>query len=120
MTYFSKEYEKFLAEHFVYDAWQFVLNVQKNVVTAGYCCHVIDSTISKMEQEHKEWQDNINHEISQQFSKTGAAEVGISYDNLPQFKMDMFGITVDYPFLIDKYVKDFFQYLRNALDAWLK
>ncbi|MBE1446143.1 hypothetical protein [Paenibacillus sp. OAS669] len=117
MTYFSKEYEKFLAEHFVYDAWQFVLNVQKNVVTAGYCCHVIDSLISKMEQEHKEWQDNINHEVSQQFSKTGAAEVGISYDNLPQFKMDMFGITVDYPFLIDKYVKDFFQYLRNALDA---
>lgn len=117
MEYFSLEYKKCLAEHYVLDAWQFVINMRKNIVTAGYCCHVIESLISKMEVEHRGWQDEINKEITQQLADTGSGSVGITYDGLPQYKMDMFGLPVDYAFLVDKYIKDFFQYLRNSLDS---
>ncbi|MBJ6359725.1 hypothetical protein ACFOQM_00065 [Paenibacillus sp. GCM10012307] len=117
MNYFSDEFKKYLVEHYVLDAWQFVVNTQKNIVTAGYCCHVIESINSKMEDEHRGWQDEINKEIQQLLAEKGTGSVGISYEGLPQFKMDMFGIPVDYPFLIDKYIKDFFQYLRNAMDS---
>lgn len=117
MNYFSESYKKFLAQHYVLDGWQFLENLQKNIVTAGYCFHIINSLITKMEKEHKEWQENINRTLLSQIEKEGKGEIGITYESLPQFNMDILGIPVDYPFLIDKYIKDFFQYLRNALDS---
>ncbi|MCH1638931.1 hypothetical protein MJ257_02330 [Paenibacillus timonensis] len=117
MEYFSEDYKKYLAEHYVLDAWQFVNNMRKNIDTASYCCHIIESLISKMEEEHKGWQEEINRDITHMLADKGSGSVGISYDKLPSFKMDMFGLPVDYHFLIDKYIKDFFQYIRNAIDS---
>lgn len=117
MEYFSENYKKYLEEHYVLDAWQFVANTRKNVATADYCYHIIQTLISKMEEEHRRWQEGINNELSKQIAEKGKGSIGISYDNLPQSTIDMFGLPIDYSFLIDKYIKDFFQYVRNAMDS---
>lgn len=117
MNYYSIEYRKFLVEHYVFDAWQYVENARKNIVTAGYCYNVIENLIKKMEEEHKEWQEEIHNNYSHQLKEKGNATIGISIGNLPSFKIDMLGVSVDYLFLIDKYIKDFFHYIRNAFDS---
>ena len=117
MEYFTGDYKKYLMEHYVLDAWQFVINTRKNLYTAGYCYQVIRSLISKMEQEHREWQEDINNDLSQQIEEKGQDSIGVSFESLPQSNIRIFDISVDYYFLIDKYIKDFFQYVRNALDS---
>jgi hypothetical protein len=117
MDYFSSDYKRFLAEHYVFDAWQFIVNARKNIITAAYCYNFIAKLISKMSEEHKEWQDSLNKKILQSISENKPASVGFGYDDMPQFSLDILGIKPDYPFLIDKYTKDFFQYTRNAYDS---
>lgn len=117
MEFFSIEYRKFLVEHHIFDAWQYIVNARKNIVTAGYCCHIIEALVAKMETEHRGWQEDFNSNLNKQLNDKGIASMGISMESLPDFKIDMFGISVDYPFLIDKYIKDFFQYIRNSFDS---
>lgn len=117
MNYFSQEYQKFLVEHYVFDAWQFICNARKNLVTAKYCYNIINTLIDKMTEEHKAWQDEINQRISQQLEKNGACSVSIYEKDMPDFNVDILGMQIGYSFLVDKYVKDFFQYVRNLFDS---
>lgn len=117
MDYFSQDYRKFLAEHKVFDTWQYINNARKNIITAGFCQKVIHELISQMTSEHRSWIDDLNQKFDKQINEYGAASIGIKMNDLPSFKMDILGIEVDYAFLIDKHIKDFFQYIRNAFDA---
>lgn len=117
MNYFSRDYKKLLAEHYVFDAWQFIVNTQKNINTAKYCYEIINKLVSRVTEEHKDWIDNINEHISKAIEENIEVSINLGYDSLPQYKINIAGINVDYPFLIDKYIKDFFQYTRNAFDS---
>lgn len=117
MDYFSRDYKKFLIEHYVFDAWQFIVNTRKNIDTASYCYNFIEKLITKMSEEHKEWQDSLNQKITQLIEEKRSASIGFGYDDMPQYNIDIVGINVEYPFLIDKYIKDLFQYTRNAFDS---
>lgn len=99
----------FLAEHQVFDAWQYINNVRKNIITAGYCHNVINALISKMTSEHNSWINELNQKIAKQIEDHGTGSIGIEPDNFPDFKMDILGVVADYPFLVDKYIKDFMQ-----------
>lgn len=117
MGYFSKEYRLFLAEHRVFDAWQFINNTRKNIVTAGYCQSVIKELISRMTSEHETWINELNQKLAKQIEEFGMGSIGIGPEDYPDSKIEILGITADYPFLVDKYIKDFFQYIRNAIDG---
>lgn len=64
VEYLTMEYKKYLAEHYVLDAWQFVANTRKNVATAGYCYLVIESLILKTEEEHRGWQEDFQNDLN--------------------------------------------------------
>lgn len=117
MNYFSRDYKEFLAEHYVLDAWQFIVNVHKNINTTKYCYDIIKELVSSIEEEHKEWIDTLNENISKSLEENKEVSISLDYDSLSQYKLNIAGINVGYPFLIDKYIKDFFQYSRNAFDS---
>ncbi len=109
------DYKKFLVDHYVFDSWQFLVNAQKNIATADYCYKVVKKLLSKMEEEHLEWQDEFKKRITDLGTEKGSISIG--YDDMPQYNLNVLGMDVGYPFFVDKYVKDFFQYLRNAFDS---
>lgn len=117
MNYFSKEYRLFLAEHRVFDTWQFINNTRKNIITAGYCQSVIKELISQMTLKHEVWINELNQKIAKQIEEFGTGSIGIDPEDYPDSKIEILGITADYSFLVDKYIKDFFQYIRNAFDG---
>ncbi|HNX29553.1 MAG TPA: hypothetical protein PKN87_09145 [Syntrophomonadaceae bacterium] len=117
MDYFSKEYRLFLAEHRVFDAWQYIINTRKNIITANYCQKVINELISQMTLNHQAWLNEFNLKVAKQIEEFGTCSIGIGSEDYPDSKIKILGITADYPFLIDKYIKDFFQYIRNAFDG---
>jgi hypothetical protein len=117
MDYFSQEYRKFLVEHRVFDSWQFINNARKNISTAAYCQQIIHNLICQMTSEHRAWVEDLNQQMEKQIEEYGIGSVGIGPDNMPKFQMDVLGIKADYGFLVDKYIKDFFQYIRNTFDA---
>lgn len=117
MDYFSEDYKKFLIEHYVFDAWQFIVNALKNINTAKYCYEIINELVSRIEEEHKDWIDSLNEHISKSLKENKAVSINLDYDSFSQYKLNVAGIDVGYPFLIDKYIKDLFQYSRNAFDS---
>ncbi len=117
MNYFSKEYKLFLAEHWVFDAWQYIINTKKNIITASYCQKVICALISQMTSEHKSWVNDLNKQVAREIKEFGTGRIGVDLEDFPGFQINILGVLTDYPFLVDKLIKDFFQYIRNAFDG---
>ncbi|REK68637.1 MAG: hypothetical protein C6P35_00745 [Cohnella sp.] len=111
MGYSKLDIKKILAEHYVYDAWQFLQNAYKNIGTAEFCFFMIKNWIEKMNKEHLDWYNGMIKELQENKS------FSVSFDSLPKFTVSINGIESSYSFLIDKYIKDFFQYTRNSLDS---
>ena len=120
MNYFSKEYKLFLAEHWVFDAWQYIINTKKNIITASYCQKVISALISQMTSEHKSWVNDLNKQVAREIKEFGTGRIGVDLEDFPDFQINILGVRTDYPFLVDKLIKDFFQYIRNAFDGMLQ
>lgn len=112
MGYSRFEIKKILAEHYVYDAWQFLQNAYKNISTAEFCFLMIKNLIEKMNKEHLDWYNDMIKELQENKS------ISVSFDSLPKFTVSINGIESSYSFLIDKYIKDFFQYTRNSFDSF--
>lgn len=103
--------KKELAEHKVYTAWQFIENTNANIRVAQYCLDTIAAISAKMtEDAHKN-----NEEISERI--INHKSVAITDADLPDFLIDIAGNTVDGFFLIQKLIRDFYQYLRNSFDS---
>lgn len=107
--------EKTLAKHFVYDAWQFVTNTQKTIAIAHYCNDIINKSIEEMVSEHTNWTSEIFGSLFNKASKE--KHISITYEMLPGYEMNIMGVEISYPFLLDKMIKDFFQYIRNSFDC---
>ena len=101
--------EYFLAEHYVYDAWQFIRNTEINIRYSSYCHKMLELLITKMSDDKRSFQDDI-------FQST-EFEFNIRNDDIPKCKLNILGVDVDCPFLIFYYIKNFFQYIRNTLDS---
>ncbi|MEE1130572.1 MAG: hypothetical protein UHX00_02960 [Caryophanon sp.] len=107
--------ENDLAIYRVYDAWQFVLNTQKNLLTANYCSSIINNSLQIMNSEHKDWQNKIFNNLFDESGKTSA--INLTDENFPGYEVEILGVKASYPFIIDKLTKDFFQYVRNSFDS---
>lgn len=104
-----------LYENGVYDAWQFVINTGKTISVIEYCRDAIIDLIGKMAGEHDAWKESLFNELMSQDNKV--RQVSITTNNLPAYKIKVGDIEVTAPFLLDKLIKDFFQYSRNAFDS---
>lgn len=117
MNYFSLEYKKFLVEHFVFDAWQFINNAAKNVATTKFCYNTVKKLIDQSNDEYRQWQEDIFSKLFDDAKMNGTAHFSLKYDNMPTDTVDYLGEQVNRSILVDKYIKDFFQYARNTLDS---
>lgn len=103
--------KKELAEHKVYTAWQFIENTNANIRVAWYCLNTIAAVSDKMtEIAHKN-----NEEISEKI--INHKSISITEADIPDFSIDIAGKDVDGFFLIQKLIRDFYQYLRNSFDS---
>ncbi len=100
-----------LLENKVYDSWQFVTNSIKNLETAEYCSDLIRRLLDAMDEE----QEQKNEEMWKMVKEEG--QYSFNTENFPKWEVDILGESVSYYFLLEKYIKDFFQYLRNTLDS---
>lgn len=56
-----EELQELLFDNEVYDAYQFIQNAHKTVITACFCKDVILALIKKMDTEHQQWQENFHY-----------------------------------------------------------
>lgn len=117
MEYLSLEHKKFLVNHYVFDAWQFIINAAKGVATTRFCCETIIRLIEQSNGEYLQWQNDINFKLSEDFKVNGSAHIGINYDDMPKDTVEFLGEEISRPFLVDIYIKDLFQYARNIFDS---
>lgn len=103
--------KKELVEHKVYSAWQFIENTNANIRVAKYCLDTIVAISAKMTEDA--------HKKGEEFSEKIVANksFAITDDTLPDFLIDVAGNNVDGFFLIQKLIRDFYQYLRNSFDS---
>lgn len=111
----DKSLEIALYNYGVYDAWQFILNTSKAIMTANHCRDIITDLIEKMSNEHEEWKSNLFNNLTNQ--ENDLRKINITLDNLPHFQVKVSNVEVSVAFLLEKTTKDFFQYIRNSFDS---
>lgn len=111
----SNNMEKELIKHYVYDAWQFITNTEKTIKTAEFCSTLISKLINQMICEHNEWKTDLLNRLFLQ--DTFEKHIVVSSDDLSDYNLNILDINISQPFLIDKSIKDFFQYIRNSFDC---
>ena len=115
MNYCNDDFKLFLAEHRVFDAWQFLANTNNNILIAEYCSKIIEKSIEKIILEHDNFQIKLNNQI-QCTIKEGGGSISMGIDDIPQNIVTILEMEVSLYFIIEKYLKDFFQYIRNSFD----
>ena len=111
----DEKLENNLYNNEVYDSWQFVVNTERTINIADFCMTIIGNLIGHMAKEHAEWMDSLFSDLFSQEEKVKS--VSVTTDSLPVFKVPVADSKVPAPFLLDKLVKDFFQYSRNTFDS---
>lgn len=111
----AKTLENELYDNGIYEAWQFIRNTDKTVGIAKYCVNTINGLVSTMKDEHEEWKNVLFSELFEQ--EGGVKSVSVTTENLPAYRVMVANSQVSAPFLLDKLVKDFFQYVRNVFDS---
>ena len=109
-----EELQELLFDNEVYDAYQFIQNAHKTVITVCFCKDVILALIKKMDTEHQQWQENLVSQLTKQ--EGPLKQIGIAANGLPSFNLSVCDVEITAPFLLDKLTKDFFQYSRNTFD----
>lgn len=99
----------------VFDAWQYVINTNKQIATAKFCRDTIKDLISNFGQKHDAWRTDLFNQLLNQ--KEERKVLSISVDELPDSKIVICDKEVETSFLLDKLTKDFFQYIRNSFDS---
>lgn len=108
--------KKELAEHKVFSAWQFILNARKNIYIARYCKDIIESILSDMSFATVCWEQDVFSGLYKK-ADNDRAEINITNENLPKYSINLAGKEVDSFFLINKLIRDFYQYVRNTFDS---
>lgn len=104
-----------LYDNGVFDAWQYFVNVQKTIETSEFCLKMIDSTLENIHQQHSEWQNKVADELFSQDSPV--KQWTLTSSNMPKYMTSFQGVDFSTYFLLNKLIKDFFQYSRNVFDG---
>lgn len=68
-----------------------------------------------METENTDCQKRLFEKLMNQSDRV--KKISVNNSDLPKFELSICDVEISAPFLLDKLVKDFFQYLRNAFDC---
>lgn len=113
------DFQKDLAAHHVFTAWQFIQYTKKNISIVEYCATIINTTIEKMNQKTVRWQQDLFSDFVEETNDDGKKimKVSITTDNSPMYEVRVAGEKVDPWFLFDKLLRDFYQYAMNSFDS---
>lgn len=113
------DFQKDLASHHVFTAWQFIQYTQKNILTVEYCANTLEKVIEKMDQKTIRWQQDLFSDFVEKTMPDGrkAKKVTVTIDNSPTYELRVAGEKVDPWFLFDKMIRDFYQYTMNSFDS---
>lgn len=113
------DFQKDLAAHHVFTAWQFIQYTEKNISIVEYCAAVINNTIDKMNQKTVRWQQDLFSDFIEEITPDGKKikKITVTTDNSPMYEVRVAGEKVDPWFLFDKMVRDFYQYTMNSFDS---
>jgi len=106
----NRDFQLDLVNHFICDAWQYVVNTRKTLDTAEFCFESIADMLSHMGTITQDWQNSM---FEKAFAQRGTAVAG----GFPDYKISVGSIETTCSFLVEKHIKDFFQYIRNAFDG---
>ena len=107
--------ENQLFDNGVYNAWQFIINTEKTIFTVKYCKEVILALITKMADQHDEWKNNLFDQLMSQNGKIKC--ITVTTNSLPKYEISIADKETSVSFLLNKLIKDFFQYSRNVFDS---
>lgn len=112
-------FKKALLDHKVYPAWQFIEYARKNLATVQYCYETINSIISKISMKTVKWEQDLFSDFVEDVVVDGKKyqRITVTTDNAPTYELRVAGEKVDPWFLLDKLLRDFFQYCMNGFDA---
>lgn len=113
------DFQRDLASHHVYTAWQFIEYTQKNISVAEYCADIIQKIIENMSKKTIRWEQNLFADFTEEEIVDGkkVKRTSITTDNLPVYELRVAGEKVDPWFLFDKLLRDFYQYTMNSFDS---
>lgn len=113
------DFQKNLASHNVFTAWQFIQYTQKNIHIVEYCADILEKVIEKMAQKTIRWQQDLFSDFVEETMPDGkkVKKVTVTTSNSPTYELRVAGEKVDPWFLFDKLVRDFYQYTMNSFDS---
>lgn len=112
-----KKFKEHCVEYHIFDSYQYAEGMIENIRTANYCLEMINTLISYRNHTHLQFQEKISQSLSEQLESNQTATVGISAGDLPNDNFEILGLPVSCAWLLEKYIKDYFQYIRNAYDS---
>ena len=113
------DFQKDLATHHVFTAWQFIEYTQQNISIAEYCADIIQKIVEKMSQKTIRWEQDLFADFTEEEIVDGkkVRRTTITTANMPTYELRVAGEKVNPWFLFDKLLRDFYQYTMNSFDS---
>ena len=115
MVLINKQLEIDFYNNGIYDAWQFVINTKETLDTAEYCKDTILRLLDRTTEEFDEWRKSLLNSFFE--NQNDEKELVVQKDSLPTTLTSIVGKDIQVSFLLNKLIKDFFQYSRNVFDS---
>ena len=109
------EWLKFVYDNDVFDAYQYIDNTKKTLDIVCYCKELIKKLLSKMENDNNRCRTDIFERFLGHSGPIKSATLNVK--DFPTYSTTICGIEVNAVFLLEKLIKDFYQYVRNAFDC---
>lgn len=109
--------KKHCAEYLIFDTYQYIEGAYKNLRIAKFCADVVEKLIDLENKKHSDFKNGMSESISEQIVSKNSAEIDITQNDLESEKISIAGIEVSATWLLEKYIQDYFQYVRNIFDG---
>lgn len=115
MVLINKQLEIDFYNNGIYAAWQFVINTKETLDTAEYCKDTILRLLDRTTEDFDEWRESLLNSFFE--NQNDEKELVVQKDSLTTTLTSIVGKDIQVPFLLNKLIKDFFQYSRNVFDS---
>ena len=105
-----KEFQRELAEHKVYDAWQYVNSLREMLEYMDMSCALVENVYLQRKETLREKEQEIVHEAIEK----GSVDVGES--TLHCTSLNIAGLEIDDRLFLQKTTMEFFHYARMSID----
>lgn len=109
-----KEIEKLLAQHKVYDAWQFVKSLSETLTYMDVSVALLQRVYTNRKESLRKVEEKIDKEISQ------SGKSYLTQDDLDSTNIEIAGLTVDDFLFLRKTIFEFFHYTRLSMDILIQ